>query len=173
MPRPLPAIDEDDNEQTTPKHTVDLSDPVPSRATKFFAPGDYAYVIKVAQEGQGIAAVTVMTNAKRFTQAELDAMVAEAARITNESSVGGRRKYLAQQRIGVDPELNERVFPTDVEFFEGVLMDKWQFKQLASVNASVAIEPTAKLGVSAPRGGENAKPSGQRPVPPPPPPSGK
>lgn len=147
MPRPLPQLEEDHRDQMSraAKQAADLSDPVPARATKFVDPKEYGYLIHISQQGQGIAAVTIMVNKKLFTQAEIDRMVGEAAKITNETCLAERRKYLAAQKVGIDQEMNERMFPTDVEFFEGVMMDKWEFKRLSTVNANTAIEPTAKI----------------------------
>lgn len=126
------------------KQKLGLAEPVPERATRQVVSSDYAYFIHVRQQGTGIGAVTVLVHAKLFSQAEIDGMVAQASAIVDGVRITNRRAQMAQQKIPVDAELNERLFPSDVEYFEAVMLDKFQFRKLASVNASTVIQPTVK-----------------------------
>jgi hypothetical protein len=149
VPQPLPPQDDENRivELANDLPSSSLSQPVPSRSSSTLG-SRYGYLIHVSQRGQSLGSVTILTHEKLFKQPELDAMVTEVAKVVDDTRIAERRKSMAAGRVPVDAELNERLFPSDVEFFEAVMMDKFQFQRLNTMVASAAIEPTAKAAAA-------------------------
>lgn len=128
------------------KQKLMLSEPVPERAVA--KQGDrYCYQIHVSQRGQGLAAVSLLLHYKKFTAEEINGMVSEATEITNTARIVTRRSQMASARTPVPDarKTNDTLFPSDVEFFEAVMMDKFEFVKLATIDAKGSIEPTVKI----------------------------
>ena len=108
--------------------------------------GDHLYVVKVRMGDGPRAGWAFLTHTATFKKEELQAKVDEACQIVNDSRLTHRRKEMAAARTPVPDakELNERLFPSDVDFFEVVMVDKFGFKRLLVDMTEGSIEPTVK-----------------------------
>ena len=123
-----------------------MAEPVPTRVERRHGE-DSVYLIQVRQNGTGLSAITILVHTKEFDDKEMQQMLLDAAKIVNESRIAARRKALSDSRTPIRSvqSTNDECFPGDVEFLEAVLMDKFQFRRLASRNMQVDIDPTVKL----------------------------
>ena len=115
-------------------------------ATDQVKPGEYLYMARITMTGSRFAGISFFTSETRYEPEDFAAKVAEACKIATETRIGTRREQMAKSRTPVPDAvaLNEKLFPSDVDFFEAVMADKWAFKIVRDTPASGEIEPTVK-----------------------------
>jgi hypothetical protein len=134
-----------------------VSTPLPNRTEKLTAvenatsrstialTGEFVYVLKVALRESSLSAWMFFTHKKKFTQAEFDAMVAEAVQITNEVRPLQRRQSFVDTAKPIPQPVqkyNEDMFEADSNFMECVFADKWGFKKLIFTGANTTLACT-------------------------------
>lgn len=94
--------------------------------------GKFPYYIQITQSHGGPGGIATLVHDKEFTADELKTMVAKATETVNLSRVTTRRVEMAKKKVGVTnaKETNATLFPSDLEFFEAVMCDKFDFKKL-------------------------------------------
>jgi hypothetical protein len=143
MSQYLELPSEDDDVKTEQDIAEESHDPVPQRAYKNY--GDcYAYQVHVSLKGNGVGAVTTLLHKEKFTQAELKGKVDAALRVCYETRTLKRREQLAKSQTAVPSsvKLNEEHFENDIIYFEGVMMDKFDFRKLVCETAAGEMTPT-------------------------------
>lgn len=145
---PLPSNDDqspdDLQAQTEEKIREHLKAEVPQRAYRQYE-NSYPYLVYVNLQDGGTGHMFIFLHKDRIDAAALQKMVDEAAQVTLETRVKRRRRQLVKQgHVLKKPpeELNATWFETDATFFEGVMMDKFNFRKLVHEGASGTIAPT-------------------------------
>jgi hypothetical protein len=128
---------------TPPKKSYEGDDPVPLSGVAEIN-GKGIYFLKIAMGDTGYSGFSQFVHETRFTAEEFKAMVDEAVAITNTIRIKRRREQLERNRVPItNPvETNESYFATDIQFFEGVMCDKWDFRILVTSGLETAIEAT-------------------------------
>jgi hypothetical protein len=108
--------------------------------------GPVFYVIQVRMKGSSYGGVVFLQHYRWFNQEQLDRMIAEAVEITEKVRIGNRRKDLSSRAARIDDakQTNEALFKTDLDFFETVMSDKFEFEIVRANVCRAEIEPTIK-----------------------------
>lgn len=111
--------------------------------------GEHVYVVRVKIKTGGLGGFIFLTHRNKIKQQQLAEMTTEAARICNEVRIPERRKEMAAAKTPCeDPvRINEVWFEGDVDFVEGVMCDKYEFRKLLHVTAAGEIDPTIVSGL--------------------------
>lgn len=109
--------------------------------------GPVHYIVQVRMAGTTFSGFAFLTHYRQFSQEELDRMIAEAVGITHRARIANRRKDLAAKETRIDDfkQMNEALFKTDLDFFETVMSDKFEFDIVRANVCRAEIEPTAKV----------------------------
>lgn len=91
---------------------------------------EYLYVARVTLEGSATSAWSFFTHVDKYTDKDFMHKVDEACRITNGSRIKYRKEQLQKDAKNTDPQLAQKLFASDADFFETVMMDKFGFKAL-------------------------------------------
>lgn len=89
-----------------------------------------------------------MLHASKFGAGDLDKMLRDCAEVTLETRIKKRRMDISKSRVVIPKDVgraNEDYFGGDVEYFKGVLMDKYGFTELATQTGIVALSPTVNV----------------------------
>lgn len=127
-----------------PKEKVDYSnDAVPLSGVAEIN-GKSIYFLKIAMGDTGYSGFAQFVHDQQFTEDEFRKIVEEATQITNEVRIAKRRAQMEKNRVPItNPfQTNEEYFQTDIQFFEGVMCDKWDFRILVTSGHQTTLEPT-------------------------------
>ena len=125
------------------KPPLNCDDPVPLSGVAEIN-GKGIYFLKIAMGDTGYSGFAMFVHDTQFTAAEFKKMVDEAVQIINSVRIKRRREQLEKNRVVITNavETNETYFQTDVQFFEAVMCDKWDFRILVTSGLETAIEAT-------------------------------
>jgi len=117
-----------------------------SATTAKVLPGQNVYVAKISMRGSTMAGWCFFTHEKRYDAEEFAGKVADVCRIVNETRLKHRRQDMAKKQTPVDDPvaMNERLFGSDVTFFETVMADRHLFRILKYTMAENEIEGTVQ-----------------------------
>jgi len=121
-----------------------MSAPVPMSAVDRLPDQNWVYFVKLKMTGSTLGGFAMFTHLTEFSDGKLNEMVAEAVKIVDEVRIVNRRKDLAKNKVPIfkPVEVNETWFPTDVDFFEGVMCDKFDFRLVRCRTAITELWPT-------------------------------
>ena len=126
----------------------DKSAKVPASATDRINPNDrFCYFIRVRMANSSLGGFSLLVHKRLIEEEELKAMVADAVKLTNTVRIKSRRQDLVDNKVPIRDavKVNEEWFPTDVDFFEGVMCDRHDFRVIKCETAIAEIEPTVKI----------------------------
>ena len=111
----------------------------------------FCYFIRLKMGGSTLGGFALLVHDQKFTEDELKVMCDDAAKITNEIRIVNRRKDMVANRVPIADvdACNEEFFGTDVNFFEAVMCDRYNFRIIRCATAIAEIEPTAKKKAAA------------------------
>lgn len=138
----IPPLEQPDlDPKTADEIAGKIATEVPQRAYRNY--GDcFAYAIQLSLKNEGVSSVTHLLHKKQFTSAELKQFADQAAAVLMNRILNRRRKMIKEgAEIKNTPEyLNNWFFDQDINFFEAVMCDKFDFRKLVIESALAETE---------------------------------
>lgn len=120
---------------------------MPDRFAIKVANGHRLYMAKLNMGNSNYMGVLMFTHEVHYDDQTFQDKVRKACQIVLDSRIKNRREEMAAQKVPIhDPtQTNETLFQGDLEFFEAVMIDQFQFRKVMYSVCEWKIDPTVLI----------------------------